>query len=242
MRISKNLLKLKEYSIPYFIELRDVKYARIEILPTKKIRLIFPKNYENIDHKKILNEHKEWLKKRIQKIDDSLKKIGFSWNKIGEHEIVFGKRYQLKISHSYYDSVFFEGSIISVSVRDTNNAINYLRSIIYAEFSKKVETFTNFFAKEMNVEVKKISIKKQKRIWGSCSTKGNININFRAAILNDELLMFLIAHEVAHLQYPNHGSEFKQLLSSFFEDIKEKNELLEAFWFISHSSKIFSFQ
>ena len=242
MRISKNTIKIREYSIPYSIEFRDVKYARIEILPTKKIRLIFPKGLENIDHKKILNEHKEWLKKRIQRINESLKKIGFSWNKIGEHEIVFGKRYQLRIHRSYYDSVFFEGSIISVSVRDVDNALNYLRSIIHAEFYKKVETFTNFFARKMNVKVKKISIKKQKKIWGSCSTKGNININFRAAILSDELLMFLIAHEVAHLQHPNHGPEFKQLLSSFFEDIKEKNDLLEAFWFISHSSKIFSFE
>lgn len=68
MRISKNTIKLREYSIPYSIELRDVKYARIEILPTKKIRLIFPKGLENIDNKKILNEHKEWLKKEFKEL------------------------------------------------------------------------------------------------------------------------------------------------------------------------------
>lgn len=60
------------------------------------------------------------------------------------------------------------------------------------------------------------SLKNNKSNWGSCSSKGNINLNIHLMRLSKELCDFVILHELAHLKHPNHGPQFHQLLAKIF--------------------------
>ena len=57
--------------------------------------------------------------------------------------------------------------------------------------------------------------------WGSCSTKRNINLNMNLVRLPEELMDYVIAHELCHLVYPNHSERFHALLNAI-TDGKEK--------------------
>jgi predicted metal-dependent hydrolase len=48
--------------------------------------------------------------------------------------------------------------------------------------------------------------------WGSCSSKGNINLNICLVRLPAELRTYVILHELCHLVYLNHGPAFHGLL------------------------------
>ena len=50
--------------------------------------------------------------------------------------------------------------------------------------------------------------------WGSCSSKGNINLNMRLILLPEHLQDYVILHELCHLRHQNHGPQFHALLDS----------------------------
>lgn len=60
----------------------------------------------------------------------------------------------------------------------------------------------------------RIFIKNNRSNWGSCSAKGNINLNMRLIFLPSRLREYAILHELCHLKHPNHGKEFHILLDT----------------------------
>ncbi|MGM9741334.1 MAG: M48 family metallopeptidase [Candidatus Cryptobacteroides sp.] len=58
----------------------------------------------------------------------------------------------------------------------------------------------------------KVFIKHNLTNWGSCSTKGNINLNLNLLRLPEYLVDYVILHELCHLREPNHGPAFHALL------------------------------
>lgn len=58
----------------------------------------------------------------------------------------------------------------------------------------------------------KVFIKHNKSNWGSCSVRGNINLNLNLMRLPKDLQDYIILHELAHLRHANHGPLFHALL------------------------------
>ena len=56
--------------------------------------------------------------------------------------------------------------------------------------------------------VNKIYISSAKTRWGTCSSKGNIRINWRLINAPQEILEYVIYHELCHLKHPNHSKAF----------------------------------
>jgi predicted metal-dependent hydrolase len=63
-------------------------------------------------------------------------------------------------------------------------------------------------AERLAVTVNKVSIRDQKTRWGSCSSKGNISLNWRVALMPLDVGNYIIAHEFAHLRHMNHSPRF----------------------------------
>ncbi len=59
----------------------------------------------------------------------------------------------------------------------------------------------------------RISIRDQRTRWGSCSSKGNINFNYKIALLPPHLSDYIIVHELCHLGEMNHSQKFWDLVA-----------------------------
>lgn len=71
-----------------------------------------------------------------------------------------------------------------------------------------------------------VKFRKQRRRWGSCSAKGNISISHRLIVASQELLDYVIIHELAHLAEMNHGKRFWALVRAACPDYKERRRML----------------
>ena len=64
----------------------------------------------------------------------------------------------------------------------------------------------------------KVTIKHNASNWGSCSTKGNINLNLNIVRLPKVLQDYILLHELCHLRHQDHGHAFHLLLEHVLTD------------------------
>ena len=73
-------------------------------------------------------------------------------------------------------------------------------------------------ADEHGFTYNRVTIKNNISNWGSCSAKGNINLNLRLVTLPQSLQDYVMLHELCHLREMNHGPRFHALQESLCTD------------------------
>jgi predicted metal-dependent hydrolase len=84
-------------------------------------------------------------------------------------------------------------------------------------------------ASAYGVKLGKISVKKMRSRWGSCSGRGNISINLLLGHLPEELLRYVIIHELCHLVHHNHSQRFWSLVAAHAPGYKTQKMALRRY-------------
>jgi len=83
-----------------------------------------------------------------------------------------------------------------------------------------------YFSTQYGLTYNRLSIRDQKTRWGSCSTKRNLNFNYRIVFLPPRLLDYIIVHELCHLRHLNHGPRFWRLMEQELPDARQRSKEL----------------
>jgi len=89
-----------------------------------------------------------------------------------------------------------------------------------------VENKLSYFNKFYNFEINRIAIKNTSSRWGSCSSKKNLNFNYKIIYLRPGLADYLIVHELCHLGELNHSRRFWALVEKTIPNYLEINKEL----------------
>jgi predicted metal-dependent hydrolase len=79
-----------------------------------------------------------------------------------------------------------------------------------------------------NFTYNRVTIRNTRSRWGSCSSKKNLNFNYRILFLPPELQDYLIVHELCHLQEMNHAPQFWSLVAQQVPDYQLRMQQLRA--------------
>ncbi len=89
------------------------------------------------------------------------------------------------------------------------------------------------FAQIMGVTYGRITIRMQKSRWGSCSSKKNLNFNCLLMRTPDEIIDYVVVHELCHLKEMNHSPAFWAEVEKIIPDYKLRRR-----WLKDHGSEI----
>ena len=92
---------------------------------------------------------------------------------------------------------------------------------------KLIKERLSIYSKKLNLYPESITLKEQKTSWGTCSSKGNIYINWKILLAPLDIIDYVLVHELCHLKHMNHSKEYWQLVSTIFPNYKEKRNYLK---------------
>ena len=104
---------------------------------------------------------------------------------------------------------------------------------MYNWYEKQAKTVipkrVRFYAEQMGETFGNITIKNQKKRWGSCSSARNLNFNRRLIMAPQEVMDYVIVHELCHLRQMNHSNAFWQEVEMVLPDYKMHKKWLETY-------------
>lgn len=181
----------------------------------------------------------ELAKKIIRKMEKHPEKIApvpleF---KNGQKVSVLGKKYHISVHKGYAksSSARLDGQTITIKLArgmDTETEEKHVSNLARRVISRSVLPLVRKRADELNrthfpVSFRKLFLKAHTSLWGSCSEKGNINLNFRLLFAPEGILDYVIVHELAHMKEKNHSPAFWSLVEKAVPDYKERRKWLK---------------
>ena len=104
----------------------------------------------------------------------------------------------------------------------------YCRKTFWLLAEKDIPLWVSEFANEMEVEPTAVRINNAKTRWGSCSAKGSLNFAWRLIMADDEVIEYLVVHELAHMIEYSHSARFWKIVESYIPDYMERKKRLKA--------------
>ena len=218
-------------SLPFSWQLRVSKRAlrpRITISAYGKVELVWPTRMSQEGAVTMLINHQAWVVNQLEKIDDSAKSI-----------LVLPQQIQLYAVGVVWQINYVQRNRVSVKISEEEAQLH-----VYADLKKpeairkalcvwlkgKGKLYLSLWLADagsrMGLSYNSLSIRLQKKRWGSCSAAKNINLNAALLFLPKDLVEHVLIHELAHLKYLNHSVNFWSVVKEFDSLYAEKRKQL----------------
>jgi predicted metal-dependent hydrolase len=96
-----------------------------------------------------------------------------------------------------------------------------LHKFYHREAKKFLTERLQMWAEQMALHPSKVSFRRQKTRWGSCTSRGHISLNWKLIACPLFVIDAILVHELSHLKHMNHSAQFWSLVASILPDYKE---------------------
>ena len=93
-----------------------------------------------------------------------------------------------------------------------------------------LEPWLERVAAEMATPFQSLSIKNQRARWGSCSNRGSINLNCKLLFLTEDMVRYVLVHELCHIHEANHSPRFWALVERHEPRVAEIHASIREAW------------
>lgn len=232
-RVTRSTVTYGKETIEYELYYAARKTMEIAVHPDYRVIVKAP---IGTDYKEIqirVQKRAGWIKKKLDYFRQFDPRTPPRRYVGGETHLYLGRQYRLKISIGERNEVKLIGGYFQVKVRKSNSPerVKRLLDAWYAEKASKrfKESFERCWPtfEKMAVTKPRLQIRRMKRRWGSLSSRGTVTLNTDLIRAPRECIDYVITHELCHLQYPNHGPEFYNLLERVMPDWEKRKRKLE---------------
>lgn len=105
----------------------------------------------------------------------------------------------------------------------TREEIHELADKALAAIPEKVKKY----APIVGVTYGRITIRNQRSRWGSCSSKGNLNFNCLLMLFPEEVINYVVVHELCHRKHMNHSAAFYAEVERVFPEYRKCQKWLK---------------
>lgn len=178
-------------------------------------------------------QHSDWILKnhlKVQKQEQSLTRFDETTNFSTRHHKLFIEKTDKSSASARIikDKILIKFPLPEDISTPQNQ--KFIRDTLVKAWRKEAKEYlpkrTEELAQKHSLKYNDIKIKNLKSRWGSCSSKNNINLSLHLMKLPDELVDYVILHELAHIIHKNHSKNFWNCLETICPKSKYLNKQL----------------
>ena len=147
----------------------------------------------------------------------------------GERFLFLGQEYPLEIVDKQSTALALQEGVFRLARRAVPQAGQVFERWYRGQARKLLEQRVAGYARQHGLHYTALRISGARQRWGSCSSKGSLNFSWRLALLPQELIDYVILHELAHLKVKNHSAQFWAYLAALLPDYKDRRARLKRF-------------
>jgi len=172
---------------------------------------------------KLLLKKSVWINRSREKILERKGKIlDFDSSNI---LYLYGKSYVLKLQKytKKRTKLIFEEEEFILYYSDYNEEIfqKHVNHFYKEEAKQFIPLLVERWSDIMGLKPNKISFRKTKRQWGSCSRKNDLSFNTMIMKLPHDVIQYIIIHELAHIKHKHHQKRFWEEIEKYMPEYKQ---------------------
>jgi len=201
------------------------RYIRIR---DRQARVTAPRNTPFKTLHTFVAQHAEWIARQIQKSSEYTQDLTHA-----DATVLWrGESYSVTIISGKTKRITFENGTARFTLPEPHDH-EHLQALLWQHYKThapdhilpRLEAWT----KTMNLHPVRVTFRRARSRWGSCSSRNTLSLNTQLMMLPDELIDYIIVHELAHIRYKNHGKDFWALVARYVPQYQEKRRQLRAY-------------
>jgi len=185
------------------------------------IELVLPRRTSASRALSFIEENRRWLERRIDALPPRTVLAE------GETVPILGVEHVIRHAASGRDHrhVWVEAGEIRVAGASeliAKRLVEFLKEQARGEFLRRSAQL----AQSIGRAVGRIAVRDTTTRWGSCSASGNLAFSWRLIMAPEDVLHYVVAHEVAHLAEMNHGPRFWKLVEKLAPGAERQRDWL----------------
>jgi len=201
------VVQLKQIGNITFSKNRRSKNIKISVKPDKSVLVSYPFYVSSKEVFAFVVKNELWIRKQQEKME--LRK-----SKIEPNSEVKTKQHIVKFSLGDKNRILKKGAEVTIVVtnfdEDECQAFieHYLTEVYRIEAKIVLPVRLAKLAEFYDFKYNRVTIRNNRRNWGSCSSQNNISLNLQMIKLPDELIDYILLHELVHTEIKNHSANF----------------------------------
>ena len=179
----------------------------LQALPEGKVRVYAPKSARLKEIDALVLSRLDWIKDMHRSLALDKKKNAFDPQ---NGVLIEGQKTSVVVERSVKKGARLTDSVLYVSAPSNDPALikEEIKKFLSRLALQKIREALDKFAPTVGREYGRVTIREQKTRWGSCSSKKNLNFNWKLILAPKEALEYVVIHELCHLVHFNHSERF----------------------------------
>lgn len=233
----KEITQFEKHTVEIWRRPRQ-KHMHLRVRPDGALRVTCHKRVAKREIFAFLRDSEGFIEKCLAAISDQTRKFppkAFVSNEpylyLGQHlplQIIWSWSPRIKV-RTHADQIEMVAPLTSTPSERKKALHKFLQKQAREVFSARVKQF----AEQMKLYPSSVTVRGQRTRWGSCSSEGRVNLNWKLLAAPPEIIDYVVIHELAHLKHMNHSPQFWNLVSEHFPEHKKAKK-----WLTSNETEI----
>src|SRR5215216_4742544 len=232
MILQRDKVRYGTITIPYHvIKTRRIKTSEV-IVDADTITVRVPLDKDKTEIQKLVLDKARWILRKQKEYREAIPEVTKPSFKENTTLPYLGNNYSLKVNKNQAkNSIEIVDGKFIVGVESAKVSNNVIKKLYENWITKNAQSIfegrVRKYSKKLGVRVKPITMKNLRNRWGSLTKQGVINLNLNLIKAPEDIIDYIILHELCHLKIKEHSHHYWDLLHKFMPNYQDKIEWLK---------------